>query len=126
MALEGGGAERGAGRLLHQIGGREQRALAVDMGAEPLENRREFAAADPVGDVRQRLPQCREKLRRDQRAQGVGREIAPGAVIPMNVLQAAVTVGGRLTPIALRSASAHAPGRSRGMRSRASIARSNR
>jgi len=30
------------------------------MGAEPLENRRELAAADPVGDVRQRLPPCRE------------------------------------------------------------------
>src|ERR1700731_1163946 len=72
MALEGGGAERHAARLGDQLGARQQRSLAVNLGAEPIEHRGEFAAADLFAEIRQRMARCGEELGGDQRAHWKG------------------------------------------------------
>ena len=53
MALEGGGAERHAARLGDQFVARQQRSLAVNMAAQPIEQRSERATADLIGKIRQ-------------------------------------------------------------------------
>src|SRR3546814_8294978 len=63
--------------------------LGVDPLGQPAHEGREVAAAEGLGDLRARPPGRREELRRGHGPEGVGREIAPGAVVPVDVLQAA-------------------------------------
>ena len=93
VALEGVGSERRAGRSLDQF--------AVD-NREPLawmccRSQRSSGANSPRPICSSRSghrgARGREQLRRYQRAERVGREIAPSAVIPVDVLQGAVAVG---------------------------------
>src|SRR5579885_1902845 len=87
-------AERTPRCLGYDLRGGIARALGVDVLAEPGEERYEIALRDAREDARIGAL-CRvEELRRGHRAQGVGREIAPGAVIPVNVLQAALAIVG--------------------------------
>src|SRR5579871_529019 len=95
MRLEDRRVQRLAGGALYEFGRAPARGLAMDMLAEPGKERREIAAADGGRDSRVRAPGGVVKLGRGHGAKGIGREIAPGADKPMDVLEAAFPVAGR-------------------------------
>src|ERR1700686_1187111 len=68
--------ERPAGRLLDDLRCREARALAVHIGAQPGQQRREIAAGDAGQDGGIGALGRVEELCRGHGAQGVGRKIA--------------------------------------------------
>src|SRR5580658_1684416 len=81
------GAERGARGGRHELRSGDARALAVHVGPEPGEERRELALGDSWHDRWVRALRGGEELRRRHRAQRVGREIAPCTAVPVHVLE---------------------------------------
>src|SRR5579883_801716 len=66
------------------------------MGTQPAEEGPEIAPPDRLGNLGHGAHRSVEELVRRHGPQRIGREIAPGAVIPMDVLEAATAViGGR-------------------------------
>jgi len=59
---------------------------------QPAKQRREFSRRDRRHQVRDIAARGLEQLRRDQRAERIGREIAPIAVVPMDVLKASLAI----------------------------------
>ena len=59
----------------------------MDMGSQPGAERLEVASGKTRQDVRLCPSGSLKQLGRRQRAQGVGREVAPGSAWPVNVLQ---------------------------------------
>src|ERR1700730_7487340 len=95
MTFETRRPERPAGGALDEIRCREQRALRVNLLAQPAKQRGEISCCDRLRQIRDGGPSGFEDLRRDQRAERIYREIAPDAVIPMEILHAALSIVGR-------------------------------
>ena len=72
---------------LEDLVGLQQGALGVDMGSQPGAERLEVASGKTGQDVRLCPTGSLKQLGRRQRAQGVGREVAPGSSRPVDVLQ---------------------------------------
>ena len=92
MRLEIRRIQRLAGRLPQQGIEAQQAALAVHLGTQPAEQRRQVASAERRIQARHVAPRRRHQLRRRHRAQRVAGEIAECAVIPVDVLQAAARI----------------------------------
>ena len=90
--------ERPAGRLRDQLVGRQQARLGVHLAPQPGHQRREVALRQRYEQVRHRRAGGGEELCGRHRAERVGREIAPGADRPVDVLQAAARIARHLEP----------------------------
>src|SRR6185312_17198923 len=77
-----------------QVAAGEAGAVAVHVLPQPGEKRREVAPADGLRDLRLGAAGGVEELGGGHGAQRIGREVAPGAVVPVDVLQAALAVRG--------------------------------
>ena len=88
--------ERAAARALEDLGRREPAAVAVDLLAQPLAERRQVAGADPLVEVVDVAAGGLPQLAGDHVAEAVGGEVAEGAAGPVDVLEDAAGVVGDL------------------------------
>src|SRR6185369_17636569 len=89
----GGGI--GTGRAEDQLRRQETPAVAVDLRAQPLAQRRELAVRDQGVEVAEVAMRRLVELRRVEVAERVGREVPERAHRPVDVLQAAFGVVAR-------------------------------
>ena len=96
MADEGGGGDSLAGDAVDEVGSWVAAALAVDFGLEPVAQGLKLAAGEGGFEVAEFHCSLIEELRGIEVAERVGREVAEEAGAPVDVLQDAAGVGGRL------------------------------
>src|SRR5262245_6720518 len=96
MADEGSMGERRSGDKLHQLGCGIALAAVMDHLVEPALERIEFAAGEHRSEAAQVAVGLFEELRSVEVAERIRREVANQGGRPVNVLQAALSVGRRL------------------------------
>ncbi len=92
MCLERIGAERRPRRLDEDFVRGVRRRLAMDVAAEPLHQRNKIALRNSRANVTSGRGGGGKQLGGGKRAHCVGRKITEGAIIPVDVLQASLTI----------------------------------